>query len=422
MSKVRYLSAAAGWVGLTMFSACSGGGAPSEPGTPNTARAALPRSLSSAERDVLSASNAYSFNLWRTINSAQRDTNVFVSPLSASFALGMTMNGAATQTYDEMRAALQFGSASLASIDSGYKALITLLTSLDPSTTMKVANAIFFKTGIPFNQSFLDDANKWFDAEVKAQNFGDVSGTLSAVNGWASAKTNGRIPKVLDAVKAEDVMYLLNAIYFKGAWREKFDPTKTIDAPFHPATGADQPAKLMFRQGKMAYAETNTFQAVDLAYGDSSFTMTVLLPKTGNSVESVAASLTPETWQSLTASFATREVALHLPKITFSWKRELTEDMKALGMRTAFIPDRADFTRMSSLGRNMYISLLQQNTFVAIDEEGTEAAAVTIVGIGLTSAPVVTTMRIDRPYIFVIRERLSGTILFMGKIARMPAN
>jgi serpin B len=399
------------------------GGSASEP-TPAPQQPAvltsLPRPLTPAEQNIVGAANAFSFRLWNTINTAQRDSNVFVSPLSASFALGMTMNGASSQTFDEMRSALQFGTASTASIDSGYKSLIGLLTSLDTSTIMQIANAIFYRQGFPFNQSFLTDASTWFDAQVQAQDFTNVAGTLSVVNGWANAKTNGRIPTVLDQVKPEDVMYLLNAIYFKGSWRDKFDPTKTIAAPFHPSTGADQSAKLMSREAKMPYAETNAYQAVDLAYGDSAFTMVVLLPKAGTTVEQVAASLTPDSWQTLASSFRNRLVNLSLPKITFSWKRGLIDDMKALGMRAAFDPLSADFTRMSPQGRNLYISLLQQNTFVAVDEEGTEAAAVTIVGITVTSAPVAVEMRVDRPYIFAIRERLSGTILFMGKIARLP--
>jgi serine protease inhibitor len=385
------------------------------------ARTTLPRSLSPAEQGVLGAANDYSFALFKAINTAQRDSNVFVSPLSASFALGMTMNGAAGTTFDEMRSALRFGSASLASIDTGYKSLIGLLTSLDPATTMKIANAIFYQSGFQFNQSFLADASNYFDAQVAAQNFDDGPGTLSAVNGWASTKTNGRIPKVLDTVDPGTVMYLLNAIYFKGSWRDRFDPANTQNAPFHPATGVDQSAPLMSREAGMAYAETDTYQAVDLAYGDSSFTMTVLLPKAGSDVGSVAASLTPESWQLLTNSFHTREVSLFFPKVTFSWKRPMIDDMKALGMRQAFDANGADFTRMSAAaGTRLYVSLLQQNTFVAIDEVGTEAAAVTTVGISVTSAPQVTLVRVDHPYVIVIRERLSGTILFMGKVARMP--
>lgn len=391
------------------------------PTTPGAARASLPRELTSAERGVLGASNAFSFDLWKTINAAQHDSNVFVSPLSVSFALGMTMNGAATQTYDEMRAALRFGDLASGDINAGYKSLIALLTSLDATTTMEIANAIFYRNGFPFNQSFLDDATKYFDAQVTGQNFADVNGTLSAVNGWVNTKTHGKIPTVLQEVNPDDVMYLLNAIYFKGSWRVKFDPAATHDAPFHPATGADQTAPLMHRTAYMAYAETNSYQAVDLPYGDSSFTMTVLLPKAGNTVESVAASLTPETWQTLAGSFQPKFVDLYLPKVTMSWKRVLVDDMKAQGMRTAFNAGGADFTRMSTAGRNLSISKLQQNTFVAIDELGTEAAAVTIVGVVVSSAPLTTNVRVDRPFVFIIRERLSGTVLFMGKIARMPA-
>jgi serpin B len=168
----------------------------------------------------------------------------------------------------------------------------------------------------------------------------------------------------------------------------------------------------------MRYYETTDFQAVDLPYGDSAFTMTVVLPRDGRSVESVAASLTTAAWQSLSGSFGGREVDLYLPKVALSWKRELSGDMKALGMRAAFV-DGADFTRMSPLGRQLVLSLLQQNTFVSIDEEGTEAAAVTVGGIFVTSLPSFATVRVDRPFVFVIRERLSGTVLFMGKIVRL---
>lgn len=421
MRIVRRMAVVGSLLAVAAGGACGGSSIEPTPPQPQGALTSLPRALTPAEQGVLGAANAFSFGLWSAINAAQRDSNVFVSPLSASFALGMTLNGAAGQTYDEMRSALQFGSASLATIDSGYKSLIALLTGLDKSTTMQIANSIFYRRDFPFNQSFLTDAATWFDATVKPQDFTDVSGTLSAVNGWASAKTNGRIPKVLEEVKPGDVMFLLNAIYFKGSWRDKFDSALTRDAPFHPSTGSDQPAKLMSRQAAMSYAETNTYQAVDLAYGDSAFTMTVLLPKTGTSVEQLAASLTPATWRALTSSFGSQLVSLSFPRVTFSWKRGLIDDMKSLGMRAAFVPNGADFTRMSTAGRQLYISLLQQNTFVAIDEVGTEAAAVTTVGVHVTSAPVYTEMRVDRPYVFVIRERLSGTILFMGKIARMPS-
>ena len=391
------------------------------PSTQNPARTALPRELTVAEHKVIDASNAFAFSLFTKVTAAQRDSNVFLSPLSASMALGMTLNGAANQTFDQMRAALQFGTASQQEINDGYKSLIALLSSLDPAVKMQIANAIFYKSDFPFNQSFLDAAKASFDAEIRGLNFADVPASLAAINGWVNTKTNGKIPTILDSIDPDLVMFLVNAIYFNGSWRTKFDPALTTDAQFQPATGAAQPMKLMHRNGKMHYAETPTYQAVDLPYGDSSFTMTVVLPKSGQSVETVATSFTASTWQTLAGSFQPTTVDLSLPKLKLSYERQLKADLQALGMRAAFEPNVADFTKMSTTrGRELYIKFVKQKTFVDVNEEGTEAAAVTGVGIGVTSAPLTVTMRVDRPYIFVLRERLSGTVLFMAKITRMP--
>ena len=391
-------------------------GSPStEPsGQPTPARTTLPRALTDGERSVLSATNAFSFSLWKTINAAQKDSNVFVSPLSASFSLGMAMNGAANQTLDEMRSALQFGSASTAEINAGYKSLVALLTSLDPTVTMTVANSIWYRKDFPFNQSFLDDGANYFGASIKPLDFNDASGSLSAINGWVNTQTKGKIPSIIDQIEPANVMFLINAIYFKGSWRTKFDANLTITAPFH-AAGGDQSARLMHREGKMSYTETSAFQAVELPYGDSAFTMVVVLPKQGSSVESLASSLDATVLQSVTSSLRTAEVDLFIPKVKISFARSLIPDLKKLGMLVAFT-DGADFTRMSTRGRELYISQVKHKAYVDINEEGTEAAAVTSTGISVTSAPLTTTMRVDRPFVFLIRERRSGTVLFMGKV------
>jgi len=402
-------------MGLAL-AACSERGA-TDP-TPGAALTSLPRDLTTAERSVLGAANAFSFAVWNETNKAQRDSSVFMSPLSVSFSLGMTLNGAANQTFDEMRAGLQFGNASLDDINAGYKSLIALLTSLDRSVTMQIANSIWYRNDFSFNQTFLDAGKTYFDATINPLNFNDANGSLSTINGWVNTKTNGKIPTILKEIKKDDVMFLINAIYFKGSWRAKFDPAQTQDAPFH-AVGGDQTARLMHRKDKMSYAETNTYQAVDLPYGDSAFTMTVVLPRAGTSVETVAASLNAQSWQTLTSSFHIAEVDLYLPKVTMSWTREMIPDLRGLGMRVPFVPDGADFTRMSTLGNHLYISLVRHKTFVDINEEGTEAAAVTATGASVTSAPLVELVRVDRPFVFVIRERLTGTVLFMGKVVRL---
>jgi serpin B len=394
---------------------------PSSPGVARDALTVLPRSLTPAEHKVIDASNAFAFSLFGRVGTAQRDSNVFLSPLSASFALGMTLNGAANQTFDEMRAALQFGGATQQEINEGYKSLIALLVALDPGVTMQIANSIWYQNTFPFNQSFLDASKTYFDAEVRGLNFADAAASLAAINGWVNTKTNGKIPTILDSMDPDLVMFLINAIYFNGSWRTKFDASLTADAQFQPATGSAQPVKLMHRNGKMLYMETAAYQAVDLPYGDSAFTMTVVLPKQGQNVETVAASLTPSTWQTLTGSLQVTTVDLFLPKLRLSYERQLKPDLQALGMRVAFEPNRADFTNMSTArGRDLYIKFVKQKTFVDVHEEGTEAAAVTGVGVVPTSIPLTITMRVDHPYLFVLRERLSGTILFMAKITRMP--
>ena len=395
---------------------CAGGGA-TQPGTGGAALIALPRDLSPAEHSVLSASNAFSFALWHSINAAQRDTNVFVSPLSASFSLGMTLNGAAHQTFAEMRSGLQLGTNSLTDIDAGYKSLIALLTSLDPSVSMAIANSIWYRNGIPFKQSFLDAGAYYFNATIKPLNFSDVAGSLATINGWVNTHTQGKIPSILQSITPENVMFLINAIYFKGSWRSRFDAAQTVDAPFHSAAG-DERVRLMHRHATMEYAETPTYQAVDLPYGDSAFTMTVVLPGPATSVEALAASLDAQMWQTLTSRLHDSDVDLYLPKLKMSWERKLIPDLHALGMSVPFTLS-ADFTNMSTVS-GLFISCVKQKTFVNVDEEGTEATAVTVTGISQTSAPVPALMRIDRPYIFLIRERLSGTVLFMGKVVRVP--
>jgi serpin B len=396
-------------------------GEPSAPSGPPAELTALPRQLTASERQVLDASNAFSFALWSRLNAVQPDSNVFVSPLSASFALGMTMNGAANQTFTEMRSALQFGSAAQHDINEGYRSLIALLTSFDPTVTTQIANSIWYRNDFTFNQTFFDTVKTYFNADVSALNFADAPAALATINGWVKAKTNGRIPAILDQIADNSVMFLINAIYFKAGWREKFDPAKTVDAEFTPSTGATQAVKLMRRTGDMNYGESATWQGVDVPYGNAAYAMTVLLPKPGVTADALAATLTPAVWQSIVATFNEREIDLSFPRLTLTYERALNDDLKALGMNVPFIGDVADFTRMSPAGDHLYISKVKQKAFVAIDEEGTEAAAATSVEIGVTSAPIIPIMRVDHPYIFVIRERLSGTIMFMGKISRMPS-
>ena len=399
---------------LLVVAACA-----SDPVGPSTLTA-LPRPLTDAERFVGSSGNRFSFHLLRQINLAQRDSNVFISPLSASMALGMTQNGAAGATADEMRSALGFGDASQQSINEGYRGLIGLLRGLDRGTDLRVANSIFYRDDFPFEQSFLETGRTWFGAEVKGLDF-TAPGSVTTINDWVSRSTNAKIPAIIESIDPLDVMYLMNAVYFKGSWRSRFDPNETANAQFRRADGTAEPMKLMHQTAMLRYFETPEMQGVELLYGNGAFAMTVILPTAGRDVNEVVGSLTETSWAEWTARFAEREVELYLPKLKLAYERPMNDDLKALGMRLAFRDGEADFTGLSPLGRELFISKVKQKTFVDIHEEGTEAAAVTVVVVGTTSMSVTPIMRVDRPFLFAIRERFSGTILFVGKIVRMPA-
>lgn len=377
---------------------------------------ALPRALTEPENKIIAGNNQFAFDLFRTGNLAQHKANVFISPLSASMALGMTANGANGATYDEMRTALRLNGATQEDVDGGYKSLITLLTGLDPATNFTIANSIWYDQTFPFNASFLVDSKLYFDARVQGLDFRSPS-AVTTINSWVRAQTSNKIPAILDAIDPTEVMFLVNAIYFKGIWQKQFDKSKTVNAPFHAADGTTAMVPMMARGSGVRYAATPEYSAVDLPYGNSAFTMTVVLPNPNADIDAFAESFDQTKWNSLVSSFHDSNLEVFLPRFRMEWKRELKDDLQQLGMRLAFY--RADFTRMSPLGLNLFITRVLQKTFVDVDEQGTEAAAATMVGIGLVSMPAA--FRADYPFLVVIREHFSGTILFIGKIAKLPA-
>lgn len=377
---------------------------------------ALPRALTTGEQKIVGAANGFSLALFKQLSGARADSNVFASPLSASMALGMTMNGAAGATHEQMRTTLGFGASPDTEINAGYQGLISLLRGLDPRVDVRVANSIWYRNGFPINASFLDQSRISFDARVTGLDF-DNPASVNTINDWVSTATSGRIVKIVERIPADQVMYLINAIYFKGSWRERFDPAKTTDATFRGVAG-DQPMRLMRRFGAVRSASTSDFTAVDLAYGNSAYSMTVILPHAGRTVDNVVSALQGSGWNDLVGRLRESQLDIAIPRFKMEWERVLNADLQAMGMRDAFTAGAADFTRLSPRGRELVISQVKQKSYVDVNEEGTEAAAVTSVGVSVTSAPV--PFRADRPFVFAIRERLSGTILFMGKIVRMP--
>ncbi|UCB52669.1 MAG: serpin family protein, partial [Candidatus Zixiibacteriota bacterium] len=230
--------------------------------------------------------------------------------------------------------------------------------------------------------------------------------------------TNGKITQIVDPpIDPLMVMFLINAIYFKGTWTCEFDKELTKDADFFLPNGSRKPCKLMTREDEFRYFENSDFQAIDLPYGDGDFSMIVFLPRRNTNIDSLIADLNQENWDRWISSFSERKGTLELPRFTLKYELKLNDVLKALGMAIAFQPFVADFSNMCKARGDLYISEVKHKTFVEVNEEGTEAAAVTSVGVAITSVdPTVFWMRIDRPFIFAIRENRSQTLLFVGKI------
>jgi serpin B len=369
----------------------------------------LPRALSAAERAVLEASNRFAFRLAGELLPVGPGENLFFSPLSASMALGMTLNGAGGATFDQMREVLGFEGLGQSAINEGYRDLIELLVGLDPSVRFEIGNSIWQELGFPVEPDFLDRVEDHFGAEVEEVDFGDAS-TLERINGWVDEATEGTIEQIFSALPVNVVMVLLNAIYFKGDWTVPFDEDFTSIGDFHRSDGSTVPTDLMMRDDTVAYVATERFQAVDLPYGGGAFSMTVILPAEGVSPEELVQELDEDAWQGWLGGLFTTRVALTLPSFELEWEAKLNEALETLGMVDAFDPGRADFTRLTP-GGGVWIDLVKQKAFVRVDEKGTEASAATAVVIVQSAPPSV---RVDRPFLFVVRERLSGTILFMG--------
>lgn len=379
---------------------------------------ALPRQLSTAEQAIARSTPDFAVALLKAVNTTFTDSNVFISPLSASMALGMTLNGTGGDTHTEMRSALGLPDRSLAELNAGYQSLIALLTGLDRTVEFRIANSIWYDQafGPAIEPAFLSDTKQYFGAQVAGLDF-RAAQAPATINDWVNSSTNGKIERIIDRIPDEMVMYLINAIYFKGAWRDAFDPKQTANAPFTTHTGQQVTVPTMTRKGGFRSGTTAGTTVVELPYGGDAFVMTIALPPEGTPINAWVAGLTSDAWTDLASGLTASTFDLYLPKFKLTWEDKLNEELKAMGMQKAFIGGVADFSRLSrTQGDRLFISEVKQKTFVDVNEEGTEAAAVTSVGIGVTSLPP--SIRINRPFVFVIREKLSGTVLFMGKIVR----
>jgi len=373
------------------------------------------------EHKLVSANTGFAFKLLKQLAKDQSAKNIFISPIGISTVLEMVGNGAGGQTKTEMQQVLGTSGLALGNLNEASRNINQALNKPDTNNILTIANAIWYQKGIPAKPDFISCNQQFFQATVDALDFTNVH-SVDIINSWASEKTHGKITHIADGMMSPTPkLFLANAVYFKGKWEDPFDRGNTKDKAFHLRTGNQKQVPMMEKNGKFTYRRGTGYQAVCLPYEGYTLAMYVFLPDPGSSPEKLVEIMTGDKWDRVTRpGFECRDGTVVLPKFKLEYGVELEKPLRALGMNVAFDPlGAADFSGISS--RSLYISAVRQRAFVNVGEEGTEAAAVTGMAVPEAAGPEPIPpppfkMIMDRPFLFLIEDEQTGTILFMGII------
>jgi serpin B len=366
------------------------------------------------DRRLVAAGNEFGFDLFSRLQAPNRTANIFISPLSIATALAMTYNGAAGETARAMAGALKLAGLSLAEVNHGSAAWRQGLTSADPKIELAIANALWARQGVEFKPDFLARTRQFYGATVAALDFRAPT-AADTINGWVKTQTQGKIPQIVGEIDPRMVMFLINAVYFKGHWQTKFDPARTTDGPFQLLSGQPKPVPMMTQAGTYPYYRGEGFQAVSLPYGQGGTSAYLFLPDQDSSLSAFLERLSHQTWEEWLPRFSPMPGDLKLPRFTLAYEGELRGPLTALGMGVAFEGGSADFTGMRA-ARDLFIDQVKHKVVLEVNEEGTVAAAITSVGIRVTSMTPRFTFIADRPFWMAIRDGRTGAILFMGAV------
>lgn len=367
------------------------------------------RELSADETEIVDNANNFTFDLMAEIEETVPGENYFISSFSVSTAISMVMNGASDVTQDGFIEAIGLEGMTAQEINESYKSLVDYIYGLDPSVTLNVANSNWYSNQLTLNNDFANTLSNYYDAEVFARDF-SRSATLDDINGWAENATNGKIEEVLDAIDPDYVMYLINAIYFKATWTSQFDEDNTKNEPFYLAN--DQSVEVPTMSGEVKYYSSIYTELgaeiFELPYGNENYGFTIIMPREPSDINGLVSRIDANVLNALLADTVSSKNELHLPKFKLAFKTDLKDNLVEMGMPIGGLDN------LFEEDIPLEISSVVHQSFLEVNEEGSEAAAVTVVGIQPTSAPPI--IRIDQPFVFLIRERNSGTILFSGKM------
>jgi len=374
------------------------------------------RTLSSEEQSLARSSNAFVINLFRELEKTEKG-NLFFSPLSIQYALSMTLNGANDETFNSIKEVLDVNDLNENEINEAFKSLSEFLLNVDKQVLLTIANSIWYEQKLTAAESFKKAMHVYYNAEVSGLDFRSAQ-SVNTINNWVETKTNGLIDKLIDEIPDDAVMYLINAIYYKALWKYPFDKTNTNKAPFYLEDNTEIEALMMHSEEvTVDYYVNETTHVIDIPYGNGQFSMMVLLPVEGKKTGDVLEILDKESIENWNSSIRPTDVELIMPKFKIEYKALLNETLSNMGMEIAFT-DRADFTRLFEEKYGLMISKVIHKAVIEVNEEGTEAAAITGVEVSLTSLPPKKpVLTLNRPFIFFIKEKHTGAILFAGKLS-----
>lgn len=384
--------------------------------------------LTSAQTKVADNGNTVAFTYLANISEQEalenKRKNVMISPFSLNLAMAMCWNGADGQTKEQIKNTLGFVGNTDDDVNSFFKKMIETLPKTDPSVKLSIANSIWQHKDFAVLESFMDTNKKWFNASVQSLDFRNGN-SVNIINDWCSNNTNGMIKKIIDEIKPNEVLFLINALYFKAPWKNEFKTEKTTMQPFHLRDGSSKNVSTMNQEITCQYSEGTRYRAATLPYGNEAFNMTFILPNDGYLPEDLFTLLEPissttNVWSTIINNKSLNKLDIYLPKFKFEYEIEFNDILKKMGITDAFSASLANFSRIAQIQppyNNLVISKVIQKTAIEVNEKGSEAAAVTSVGIGVTSVgPNKNEFRVNRPFIFVISEKHTSTILFAGKV------
>jgi len=365
---------------------------------------------------IVDSDNQFGLELFQKVNAAETgNENLMISPLSVSVALAMAYNGAEGTTREQMEDMLHKSGLTPDEINQSYQTLVNAHESHDVKVDFDIANGIFYHKDYTILSDFLNVNEEYYNAEVKPLDFGDSQNALKAINGWVKDKTNDKIESILTEISTDDVMVLLNAIYFNGKWTYRFNEDDTADRVFFYEDGSSANVPTMVINEEFNYYRNENFEMLEMPYGSGKYSMLIFLPGDNITANQMAGMLSPENLDNWTGQMGEQTKKVFLPKFEFKYKTTLNTELQALGMVDAFNPEKADFKGICE-DQQIFISEVIHKSYIKVNEKGTEAAAVTSVTIAATSTLDGNTFTVDHPFIFVIKEKDTDTILFIGKV------